>query len=232
MNSAGPPPGWWAPGRAEDPSSRWVRGSTAGVRTWPSSREATDGDSTDSPRARPHGPEQLLLGGVLEQVAGGPGLDRREDVAVGLVGGEDQHLGGHAPLGHAGDRGRPVDLGHAGPSGPRRAEGLGQVTASAPSPATPTTSNRGSPVNIPCRPSRTTGWSSTIRRRIGSSASGGLDGRRRRTRRCRRPARTRSPGSRPAGPPAGASPSGRTRRRCRGAPRRGRSRPRRRGRPG
>ena len=32
-------------------SSRWVRGSTAGVRTWPSSRDATDGDSTDSPLA-------------------------------------------------------------------------------------------------------------------------------------------------------------------------------------
>ena len=32
-------------------SSRSLRGSTTGARTWPSSRAATDGDSTDSPRA-------------------------------------------------------------------------------------------------------------------------------------------------------------------------------------
>ncbi len=32
-------------------NSRWLSGSWAGARTWPSSRVATDGDSAASPRA-------------------------------------------------------------------------------------------------------------------------------------------------------------------------------------
>ncbi len=42
-------------------------------------------------------------------------------------------------------------------------------TASAPSPASPTTSNSSSPSNIPISPLRTTGWSSTIITRIGDA---------------------------------------------------------------
>src|SRR5262245_21499919 len=44
-------------------------------------------------------------------------------------------------------------------------------TAASPSPASPTSSNSGSASNMPRSPSRTTGWSSTISRRIGPDPS-------------------------------------------------------------
>jgi len=39
----------------------------------------------------PHGPQQLRTRGVLEQVAGGAGLDGRQHVAVGVEGGQHEH---------------------------------------------------------------------------------------------------------------------------------------------
>src|SRR5215207_9025956 len=58
-----------------------------------------------APGGGPDGREQPLPRGVLEQIAGGPGLDGAQDVGVGVVGGEDQHPGGGEAGGDLG-RGR------------------------------------------------------------------------------------------------------------------------------
>ncbi|HEV2744018.1 MAG TPA: hypothetical protein VGV91_12745, partial [Rubrobacter sp.] len=60
-----------------------------------------------------HGVHQLLLGGVLEDVTGGAGLYRLEEVVGVVVGGHDEHAGsGKLRLDPA--RGlQPVHLGHA-----------------------------------------------------------------------------------------------------------------------
>ncbi len=52
----------------------------------------------------------VLRRGVLEQIAGGPGLDGREDVGVRAVGGEDEHRRG---LGESGDAAGGLDAVHA-----------------------------------------------------------------------------------------------------------------------
>ena len=97
MNSCRPPPGWSC--RRGDQrehlqlarAERRLLGRAADL---PISRPATAGESTDSPRAAARtAAEQLVARGVLEQVAGGAGLDRGQHVAVGVVRGEHQHPG-------------------------------------------------------------------------------------------------------------------------------------------
>ncbi len=44
-------------------SSRWLSGSLAGCLTWPSSRVATEGESTASPRAAARTPRRSSSGG-------------------------------------------------------------------------------------------------------------------------------------------------------------------------
>ena len=45
-----------------------------------------------APMDDPNGSEQLLVGGVLEQVALGSGLDGVENILVGVIGGQDDDL--------------------------------------------------------------------------------------------------------------------------------------------
>src|SRR5690606_21757315 len=58
--------------------------------------------------------DELGRPGVLEQEAARPGLERVEDVGVGLVGGEDEHPGALQPRGadDAPGGGDPVEVGH------------------------------------------------------------------------------------------------------------------------
>ena len=136
----------------------------AGARTWRTRVDATVGASTVSPRAAARTASASSAGGrVLEQVAGRAGLDRAQDVRVGLVGGEHDHPGpgggGEDLPGGAAPRRRPAS---AGPSAPRPAQlPAPAATASAPDAASPTTSRSGSAASMPRSPCRTTGWSST-----------------------------------------------------------------------
>ena len=84
----------------------------AGRRIRLTSRVATVGPAP-SPRAAARMAGNSRSRGVLEQVAGGPGLlDRPQDVGVGVEGGEDQHPGRGEAGGDLG-RGRgPVHLRH------------------------------------------------------------------------------------------------------------------------
>ena len=92
---------------------------------------------------------------------------------------------------------------HLGPD-----QGLRSVRRPRPAPRT-----RGRPANMPRRPSRTTGWSSTIRRRIGqgSASCGWAEAGTRAEMACLRRARTRSPACRPPGKALAHRRSARTR---------------------
>jgi hypothetical protein len=71
------------------------------------------GEHRLAPGGRPHGPEQLGPRGVLEQVAGGAGLDGADHVAFGVEGGQDQHPDLRVALPQGPDGGHPVQGGHA-----------------------------------------------------------------------------------------------------------------------
>ena len=110
---------------------------------------------------------------VLEEIAGRAGLERRDDVAVGVVGREHEHPRRHASLGEGADRvgaAQPrhaqVHQDHVRPSAAGQRQRLGAVRRLADDLEVRIARS------MPRRPSRTTGWSSTMRTRIGLTRAG------------------------------------------------------------
>ena len=112
----------------------------------------------------------LLDRGVLEQVAGGAVLDRLVEVGLLVGDGEHDDLGRrHGLL----DRPAGLDAGALAASGRRAGSTsgavlIGEVGASTPSPASPTTSMSSSPPSSMISPRRNSSWSSTTSTRTGS----------------------------------------------------------------
>ena len=162
--------------------SRAVSDCRRGARIRLTSRAATGGASTVSPRAAARiASASSACGAVLEQVAGRAGLDRAQDVGVGVVGGEHQHRGCRAPRGDRGGGRDAVAAGHpqvhqhdVGRQSRGQRDRLGARRR-------PRRRRRGRARPRACRagPARTTGWSSTTSTRIiGPPAGRGHDGHR------------------------------------------------------
>lgn len=99
--------------RASTSISRELRGSCPDARILPISRDATGGASTYSPAAAERRAWRLLPCGIFEQVARGTGLDRGEDVGVGVLDGEHEHADRGMVCPYPGGGGHPVDVGHS-----------------------------------------------------------------------------------------------------------------------
>ena len=96
MNSRAAAPRFVSPWAisARTSSSRSLRASCAGARSWLTSRVATDErENRLAASRRPDRADELVARRVLQQVARRAGLEGRDDVAVGVVGRQDEDPG-------------------------------------------------------------------------------------------------------------------------------------------